>query len=396
MLHFVYFKLVNCPISRSNKQTPGNSIRCLCKNRCCNKNNNSYFGIVSFRSNLSALICKTRIDQDCYLPTDKTNVKMPLIKKSTYRVPSFIFKNRHLNTIYASQIRKVEAVNYTRERINTPDDDFIDLDWLYADNERVVIVCHGLEGAADRQYVKGMAKYFHQNNWSVCAYNYRGCSGEPNRQIRAYHSGATDDLEVVMQHVLQKKYRTIVLVGFSLGGNLVLKYTGENAKNIHSEIKKTVALSVPCHLASSSEVIQQPQNWIYMKRFSVKLRKKVEAKKDLLIAQGFDYDSLIKAEKFEVFDELFTAKAHGFESRMDYYTKCSAVRFLPNIAIPTLLINAKDDPFLSPECFPIEIAQNHDLFHLEMPDYGGHVGFMTFNKENVLWSEKRTYEFVVN
>ncbi|MFK7947435.1 MAG: YheT family hydrolase [Saprospiraceae bacterium] len=319
---------------------------------------------------------------------------MPLIQNSTYRVPNFIFKNCHINTIYPSQIRKVEGIDYKRERITTPDDDFIDLDWLHADNEKVVIVCHGLEGGSDRQYVKGMAKYFHQKKWSICAYNYRGCSGEPNRQIKAYHSGATDDLELVIQHILDKKYKTIILVGFSLGGNLVLKYTGENGQNIYSAIKKTIALSVPCHLESSSEVIQQPKNWIYMKRFAVKLRKKVIAKKDLLIKQGFDYEGLLKAKKFEVFDELFTSKAHGFDSRIDYYTKCSAVQFLPNVTIPTLLINAKDDPFLSQECFPIDIAKKHDLFHLEMPDYGGHVGFMTFNKENVLWSEKRTFEFV--
>lgn len=337
---------------------------------------------------------KTRIGKYCYNAEYKTNVKMPLISESTYQIPNFIFKNCHINTIYPSLIRKVENVNYTRERISTPDDDFIDLDWLYADSNKVVIVCHGLEGGADRSYVKGMAKKFYQNNWSVCAYNYRGCSGEPNLQIRAYHSGATDDLELVIQQVLSKKFKEIVLVGFSLGGNLVLKYTGENSDRIHSEIKKTVALSVPCHLASSSEVLQKSGNWIYMKRFAIKLRTKIKAKKDLLLKNGFDYDSLIQAEKFDEFDELFTSKAHGFKNRMDYYTKCSALQFLPNVTIPTLLINAKDDPFLSLECFPIDIAKSHDLFHLEMPDYGGHVGFTTFNKENVLWSEKRTYEFI--
>ena len=319
---------------------------------------------------------------------------MPLISTSTYRVPNFLFKNRHINTIYPSQIRKVKGVHYDRERITTPDDDFIDLDWLSASDERVVLLCHGLEGDSNRQYVKGMAKYFWQQGWSVCAYNYRGCSGEPNRQIRAYHSGATDDLECVIQHVLQKKYTTLVLIGFSLGGNLVLKYAGENGINIHHEIKKVVALSAPCHLESSSEVIQQPQNWLYMKRFSRKLREKILAKKDLLIEHNFDYYNLIKAEKFEVFDELFTSKAHGFDNRIDYYTRCSSVQFLPQIAVPTLLINAEDDPFLSPKCYPVDIAKGHQYFHLEMPQYGGHLGFMTFNKDNVLWSEQRVFEFI--
>lgn len=319
---------------------------------------------------------------------------MPLIEKSTYQPPSFFFKNGHLNTIYPSQFRKVKTINYQRERLITPDDDFIDLDWIYKDKNKVAIVCHGLEGNAESQYVQGMAKIFSKNNWSVCAYNYRGCSGEPNKQIRAYHSGATDDLELVIQQVLSKKFDEIVLIGFSLGGNLVLKYTGEQGKNIHSQIKKTVALSTPCHLESGSNVIQEPKNWLYMKRFSLKLQQKVKDKKTILLDHGFDYETLASANSFYVFDELFTSKAHGFESRVDYYTKCSSLQFLPNIAIPTLLINAKDDPFLSPQCFPVEIAKNHPNFHLEIPEYGGHVGFATFGKDNTLWSEQRTFDWI--
>lgn len=319
---------------------------------------------------------------------------MPLIPKSTYQPPSFIFKNRHLNTIYPSQFRKVNTVTYQRERLITPDNDFIDLDWIYNSKIKVVIICHGLEGSADSQYTKGMAKIFANNNWSVCAYNYRGCSGEPNKQIRAYHSGATDDLELVIQEVLTKKFKEVVLVGFSLGGNLVLKYTGENGKNIHSEIKKTVALSTPCHLESGSEVIQQSHNWLYMKRFSLKLQQKVKDKKDILVKNGFDYETLVSANSFYVFDELFTSKAHGFSSRVDYYTKSSSLQFLPNVAIPTLLINAKDDPFLSPQCFPVDIAKNHDKFYLETPKYGGHVGFTTFGNNNTLWSEQRVFDWV--
>ena len=319
---------------------------------------------------------------------------MPLIQNSTYRPPFSIFKNGHLNTIYPSQFRKVKTVKYQRERMTTPDDDFIDLDWIYKDKNRVTIICHGLEGSSESQYLKGMAKIMSGNDWSVCAYNYRGCSGEPNKQIRAYHSGATDDLELVIQQVLKKGFREIVLIGFSLGGNVVLKYTGENGSNIHSEIKKTVALSTPVHLESGSEVIQQSHNWIYMKRFSSKLRQKVIAKKELLRKAGFDVETLSKAKSFYVFDELFTAKAHGFSSRVDYYTKSSSLQFLNQITIPTLLINAKDDPFLSPECFPRDIAKNHPYFYLEIPKYGGHVGFTTFGDGNTLWSERRVLEFI--
>lgn len=319
---------------------------------------------------------------------------MPIIQHSTYAPPSSIFKNRHWNTIYPSLFRRVKNVHYQRERITTPDDDFIDLDWIMKAKNKVVIICHGLEGKAESAYVKGMAKIFAQNDWSVCAYNYRGCSGEPNKQIRAYHSGATDDLELVIQTVLSKKFETIALVGFSLGGNLVLKYTGEQGANINPAIKKTAALSTPVHLESSSEVLQQPHNWLYMKRFASKLRKKIKSKEKILEQGGFDVATLLHAKTFKVFDELFTAKAHGFSSRIDYYTKCSSLQFLENIAIPTLLINAEDDPFLSSECFPKTIASNHQFFYLETPKHGGHVGFTTFGNEGTFWSERRVFEFV--
>lgn len=133
-----------------------------------------------------------------------------------------------------------------------------------------------------------------------------------------------------------------------------------------------------------------------MKRFSIKLRKKVVAKKAILLENNYDYDGLVKAKSFRVFDELFTAKAHGFTDRLDYYTKSSAVQFLKNVAIPTLMVNASDDPFLSPECFPIDIAESNPNFYLEIPKYGGHVGFATFNKENVLWSEQRAFDFIAS
>jgi predicted alpha/beta-fold hydrolase len=323
-------------------------------------------------------------------------ILMPIIKNTTYQSPFPLFKNCHFNTIYASQLRKLKSVSYERERIETLDDDFIDLDWIYNDKSKVVILCHGLEGNTESRYMKGMSTIFSENNWSVCAYNYRGCSGEPNRQLRAYHSGATDDLDLVIQRVLSKNYTEIVLVGFSLGGNLVLKYTGENGQNIHTNIKKTVAISTPCHLESSSDEINRPRNLIYLKRFMRKLRTKVVSKKELLIKNGFDYDALYNAKSFIEFDELFTSKAQGFKDRIDYYTKASALQFIPNIAIPTLLINAQDDSFLSSECFPITEAKTNDHFYLEMPKYGGHVGFMTSLKDDVLWSERRTLDFVSN
>ncbi len=319
---------------------------------------------------------------------------MPFLSSSTYQ-PPYGITNCHLQTILPSMFRKVKVKPYERERINTPDDDFIDLDWLTQNKaNKVVIVCHGLEGDAHRPYVKGMARIFYQNGWTACGYNYRGCSGENNKQIRGYHSGATDDLQLVINHVLEKGFTEIVLVGFSLGGNLVLKYVGEQSSNIHPAIKKVVAFAAPCELAKSGAFIHKPSNWIYLRRFMRKLRKKVRFKKAQLIEAGVDYDTLSKAKTFPAFDDIFTGPVHGFKDAMDYYTKCSAKQFLPHIKIPTLLVSAEDDPFLSPECFPIEEAKQSDFFHFEMPKHGGHMGFLTFGQNGHFWSDLRALKFV--
>ena len=155
---------------------------------------------------------------------------MPLISKSDYN-PMFLFSNAHFQTIYPPLFRKVKGVNYVRERILTPDRDFIDLDWSKVGADRAVIVSHGLEGHSRRSYVLGMIKAFNTRGWDGIAFNFRGCSGEPNRLIRSYHCGATEDLHTVVSHVIEKKsYSSISLVGFSVGGNLTLMYLGE--KNI--------------------------------------------------------------------------------------------------------------------------------------------------------------------
>ena len=161
---------------------------------------------------------------------DKKQTPEDPVKKllEDYLPPFFLF-SPHLETIYPALLRRVTLTAYKRERINTPDDDFLDLDWLQKDSNSVVIISHGLEGNSTRPYMKGMAKALSDGGFDVCALNLRGCSGEMNRQLRFYHSGATDDLHTVVEHVIStKRYRSIYLVGFSLGGNITLKYLGEH------------------------------------------------------------------------------------------------------------------------------------------------------------------------
>ncbi len=293
----------------------------------------------------------------------------------------------HLETIYPTLFRKVYLKDYLRERIPTPDEDFLDLDWLKQDSKKMVIISHGLEGSSDRAYVKGMAKAFYNEGYDVLAWNYRGCSGEMNKALRFYHSGATEDLATVVDHAIDNGYETIFLVGFSLGGNLTLKYAGE--RNMNSKIKGVIAFSVPMDLYTSCVQLSRPSNWIYSKRFLKSLKKKIKAKSELML--GLNIEGLKEIKTLKAFDDLYTGPLHGFVDAMDYYQKCSAIYCIENIKTPTLIINAQNDPFLSEECFPKN--SKNSFIQFEYPEWGGHVGFSRFMRNGLYWSEERALDF---
>ncbi|NOS91288.1 MAG: alpha/beta fold hydrolase [Cyclobacteriaceae bacterium] len=303
-----------------------------------------------------------------------------------YEAPSLFF-NAHIETICPALFRKIQLSPYQRERITTPDDDFLDLDWLKQGSNKLVIISHGLEGNSQRAYIQGMAKHFFSNGYDVLAWNYRGCSGEMNRQQRFYHSGATDDLKWVIDNA-SANYDSIYLVGFSLGGNLSLKYLGEG--NVNSLVKKAVVFSVPLELHTSCLEILKSSNWMYHHRFLRSLKAKVIAKAnqrtDLDISQLDQIKTLIQ------FDDHFTAPIHGFANAIDYYKKCSSLYFLSEIRIPTLIVNAKNDPFLSNDCYP-ELPAGSSV-KMETPSHGGHVGFAQFGQNGLYWSELRAFDFI--
>lgn len=307
----------------------------------------------------------------------------------SYRPPFFLF-NAHLETIFPSQFRNVKLPPYQRERITTPDNDFLDLDWLKQDSQKLAIISHGLEGDTSRPYIKGMAKALYDNGYDTLTWNYRGCSGEMNQALRFYHSGATDDLATVVDHASDKGYGEINLIGFSLGGNLTLKYLGEERNR--PALHKAVTFSVPLDLHTSCMKISEPSNWIYSQRFLRSLRKKVIGKSKIM--HGIDITLLKKVKTLQQFDDVFTGPIHGFKDAIDYYTQCSSLRVVSNITLPTLIVNAKNDPFLSPKCFPNDMLKNHPFVSFETPDHGGHVGFTQFNKNGLYWSEERTLEFL--
>ncbi|HSQ85679.1 MAG TPA: alpha/beta fold hydrolase [Desulfobacterales bacterium] len=320
---------------------------------------------------------------------------MPLISNSDYK-PLFIISNAHFQTICPTLFRKVKGVNYVRERIFTPDCDFIDLDWSTVGAERAVIVSHGLEGHSRRSYVLGMIKAFNTRGWDGIAFNFRGCSGEPNRLLRSYHCGATDDLHTVVSHVIKKKsYSCISLVGFSVGGNLTLMYLGEKKYPLFDLIKSAAAVSVPCDLESSSRKLAKRSNMIYMKRFLKMFHNKIRIKMRMMPGEINDagYHSI---KTFEAFDNRYTAPIHGFLSAKDYWSKCSCKQYLENINIPSLLIIALNDPFLGKDCYPVDEAKKNPYIFLEMPKSGGHVGFVDFKSHGEYWHETRIASFADN
>jgi hypothetical protein len=315
---------------------------------------------------------------------------MPVIE-STYK-PMFFFKKGFVSTVYSGLVRRI-TLKQVRERITLKDGDFLDLDWSYSieKSKKLIILLHGLEGHAQRPYVTGAAQLFNKNGIDAVCVNFRGCSGEDNLKYGSYHSGSTDDLEAVINHAIsEKNYSEIYLKGISLGGNIILKYLGER-DSIHFEIKAAIAVSVPCYLYGSAKELHTFKNILFHDRFKKHLvnRLKIKQKnftKDLSVEEIDSIKTLFD------FDNVYTSKAHGFKDALDYYEKCSCLQFLPNIKTPTLVINALNDSFLSPECYPVKEAKNNLNLYLEMPLYGGHVGFI--DRKNVYYNEKRALDFV--
>ena len=320
---------------------------------------------------------------------------MPNVKTLDYN-PNLFNRFTHFNTICTAMFRKPAALASTRYRLELADGDFMDLDWSQPEGgTRLVILIHGLEGAADRPYMVGMASAFHTIGFDSLRVNLRGCSGEMNRLVKTYHSGATEDLQHVLDYVFEEypSYTEIVILGFSLGGNIVLKYTGDAANNVDPRIKAAVGVSVPCDLTSCAVAIKQQKNFIYNQRFLSNLRKKIKLKKDIL-PPDMDYEQLLSAKNFHEFDHWFTAKANGFDSAAHYWETCSSKPVLSQAVIPTLLLTAQDDSFLGEACYPYEIAEKHPYFYLMAPKHGGHVGFSGDDRDEMLWSEYRVTQFV--
>lgn len=317
---------------------------------------------------------------------------MPFITDFSFQ-PIFVLRNKHINTLYRYAFSNTKTP-FKRQRITTHDNDFIDLDFKQQNADKIVVVIHGLEGSSDSGYIHTIADTLSKAHFDICAFNMRSCSGEPNKLLSSYHSGKTEDLlEVISFLEKNYNYKQIHIIGYSLGGNLTLKFMGEFANRMPQSIVSAVGVSVPCDLEGS--VISISKYSLYENGFLKTLKEKAIQKSIQFPNSGIDVEKIKQCTNFYEFDDLYTAPIHGFKNAKEYWKTSSCKQFIPKIKLPTLLISSKDDPFLNAACFPIKEAQENKHFTFIQTKYGGHLGFITgFKTQNQRWLENTILAFI--
>ena len=325
---------------------------------------------------------------------------MPVIAKCEYAAP-FWLPGGDAQTMGPRLFHSVPAIPFVREQMELDDGDFLLVDWAYTScsqkklANRLAILSHGLEGDSTRSYMRVMATALLRRGWDVAARNFRGCGGIMNRLPALYHSGDTVDLDLVVRYAMGKGYTRIALVGFSMGGNQVLKYLGERVTDIPKTVTRSAAISVPCDLTGCSYQLAKPRNRIYMKYFLKTLCRKMR-EKHRTYPEMFPVEGIEKIRTFKEFDDLFTAPLNGFADAEDYWRRSSCLPYLGQITNPTLVINATNDPFLSEHCYPVSEAKETPSLFLLMPSQGGHVGFPTRFGKTVGWLENTVVDFLTD
>jgi predicted alpha/beta-fold hydrolase len=295
---------------------------------------------------------------------------MPILN-SPFR-PAWWLPGPHLQTLWGSLLRPRPKLDGKMERLELADGDFLDLYWSGPAAAPLILMLHGLEGSLASHYAAGSLHTLNRAGWRTCFMHFRGCSGEPNRLPRSYHSGETGDLQAVIDHLREQHGRTpACCIGVSLGGNVLLKWLGEQGPQARTG--SAIAVSVPLQLAASADRLQYGLSRLYQRHLLQGLRRKYRRKFGTDRApDGRPLDSL---DNFCRFDAAVTAPLHGFASAEDYYARCSSRQFLKHIETPTLLIQARDDPFLWPTALPTR-AELSPAVTLELAEHGGHVGFI--------------------
>lgn len=319
---------------------------------------------------------------------------MPIIE-GKFKPHRRIFANPQVSTIYASLLRHIPRVKFDRERLECDDGDFMDLDWSRVGSKKVAIILSGLEGKSNSLYSRAAIRHFNEQGWDVLGLNYRGCSGVPNRLLSGYHMGVSDDVRIVVDHILERcAYDSIVLLGYSLGGNIALKYLGEQGNKLPPQVKGSVSFSVPIYIEESNRRLTKWYNWHYLKWFMFPLNWKANRKKRQYPNELKNYRGFFMSGDFLYFDKHFTAPANGFSSVQEYWQEASCAPHLDSITVPSLVVDSLDDTFISKQCYPYAAAEHNPNLHLEICNHGGHCGFIRKWREKIWWMEERAFQFL--
>lgn len=314
---------------------------------------------------------------------------MPLIPSSSYPKHPLYGGNGHLETLVSPLFTREKQVPYQRERLELPDGDFLDLDWLRGGHARLIILSGGMEGSSSQNYMKRTADFFFNSGWDVLAWNYRSCSGELNRLPKTYSYAETFDFRTVIDHALGTgNYSTAALIGFSMGGCLVTKYLGETQRP-DSRVVAAVSFSVSCDLRDSMQKTEK--NPIYNHYFINKLKQKLKAKASY--HSSIRNIPLNRIKSFDDYLSYYNIPFHHFKDADDFYTQSSCAQFIPRIQVPCLMVNPLNDPILGAQCYPYELAKTNSNFYLETPATGGHLGYPN-SSPSYNWTAERASEFI--
>lgn len=293
-----------------------------------------------------------------------------------YRAPRWL-SNPHLHTIYGSLFVASPRVPYRRERWETPDGDFVDLDHVDGKPDRPwVVLFHGLEGSSGSPYARMLMHRVAQRGWRGTVVNFRGCSGEPNRLARAYHSGDWKEVDWILRRLhARTNGAPMHAAGVSLGGNALLVWLGERGEEARGIVASAAAVSAPMDLTAAGEALGRGFSLLYARHFLATMKKRAAAK-HARFPGAFDVERMRRSRTLREFDDVVTAPLHGFRDTDDYWTRASSKPLLRRIAVPTLVLNARDDPFLPEQALPSP-GEVSAAVTVEFPPRGGHVAFVS-------------------
>jgi len=331
-------------------------------------------------------------------PGDRSRLSPPPLCDNHPMPPRFSaaawLAHAHLQTVYGSLFARAPRIDFRRERWETPDGDFVDVDFVDGPAGAAwVHLFHGLEGSSDSNYARNLMAHASARGWRGSVLHFRGCSGEPNRLPRAYHSGDSDEVDWVLRRIRERAGDAPVFgAGVSLGGNALAKWAGERGSSARSVIDRAAVVSAPLDLMAAGDALERGFSMNYTRHFLATLKRTALAKLQRFPGL-YDADRVRASKTLRDFDNVVTAPIHGFRDTDDYWTRASSKPWLARIEVPTLVLNARDDPFLPQEALPSQ-AEVSPSVTLEFTDRGGHVGFVSGPfPGNIDWLPQRILHF---